>query len=114
MVKIRKMIRIGLISVEIKSIVVYDEWKILLRKYDKMREFLCLVTLESMPNASKNDPFSVLIAMENSSFYPDRSHMNTVRNMGVQEHLAHGASVILISNTQSICIFMSFSIDIFI
>ena len=68
-----------------------------------MREFFCLVTLESMPNVSKSEPFNVLIGMG-----------NTGRNMGVQERLAHGASVIQISITQGICIFMSFSIDIFI
>ena len=37
---------------------------------------------------------------------------NTGRNISVQESLAHGASVIQISNTQGI--FMSFSINIFI
>ena len=75
----------------------------LLRKYDRMRKFSCLVTLESMPDVSKNEPFNVLIGMGNAG-----------RNMSVQERWAHGASVILISNTQGICIFMSFSLDIFI
>ena len=43
-----------------------------------------------------------------------RKYDRTGRNMSVQERWAYGASVMLISNTYGICIFMSFSIDIFL